>query len=162
MHMHLVAFQVLDRQPITATEGGWIAAGPAVAPAPEEAGWKDTVAVGPREAVRVIARFENFVGLFPYHCHILEHEDHEMMRQFETTTVCGDGVRGLPVEECDDGNVIAGDGCSPACRLEGSGSSPTAPGGCGCGTGAGLDAVAAGAALVALALRRRRATRSRR
>jgi spore coat protein A len=158
MHMHLVAFQVLDRQPITATEGGWIAAGPAVAPAPEEAGWKDTVAVGPREAVRVIARFENFVGLFPYHCHILEHEDHEMMRQFETTTVCGDGVRGLPVEECDDGNVIAGDGCSPACRLEGSGSS----GGCGCGTGAGLDAVAAGAALVALALRRRRATRSRR
>jgi len=29
----------------------------------------------------VIARFETFTGLFPYHCHILEHEDHEMMRQ---------------------------------------------------------------------------------
>ena len=40
--------------------------------------------VGPFEAVRVIARFEDYAGRFPYHCHILEHEDHAMMRQFET------------------------------------------------------------------------------
>jgi spore coat protein A len=84
MHMHLVAFQVLDRQPIEVGIDGWTPSGPAVPPAPVEAGWKDTVAVGPREAVRVIARFEDFAGAFPYHCHILEHEDHEMMRQFET------------------------------------------------------------------------------
>jgi spore coat protein A len=84
MHMHLVAFQVLDRQPITVVGGGWTAAGPPVPPAAVEAGWKDTVAVGPGEAVRVIARFEDFLGAFPYHCHMLEHEDHEMMRQFET------------------------------------------------------------------------------
>jgi hypothetical protein len=32
--------------------------------------------------VRVIARFEDYTGLFAYHCHILEHEDHEMMREF--------------------------------------------------------------------------------
>jgi len=50
--------------------------------------------------------------------HILEHEDHEMMRQFETVTSCGDGVLGIPAEECDDGNGLADDGCSPACRIE--------------------------------------------
>jgi hypothetical protein len=31
---------------------------------------------------RVIARFDDYTGLYAYHCHILEHEDHEMMRQF--------------------------------------------------------------------------------
>jgi spore coat protein A len=118
MHMHLVAFQVLDRQVIAASGGSWVPVESPVAPSPEEAGWKDTVAVAPSEAVRVIARFEDFVGLFPYHCHILEHEDHEMMRQFETTTVCGDGARGLPVEACDDGNTLPGDGCSPTCASE--------------------------------------------
>ena len=158
MHMHLVAFQVLDRQPITVSGGGWVAAGPAMAPAPVEAGWKDTVAVGANEAVRVIARFEDFVGLFPYHCHILEHEDHEMMRQFETTTVCGDGVRGIPAEECDDGNTLAGDGCSGTCTRE-LVDAPDLPGateaaGCGCGAGGGLDLGALAVAAIAL-LRRR-------
>lgn|GEM_PF-2997741 len=37
----------------------------------------------PQEITRVIARFEDYTGRFPYHCHILEHKDHEMMRQFE-------------------------------------------------------------------------------
>jgi len=74
----------------------------------------------------VIARFTNpldltgptYVGDFPYHCHILEHEDHEMMRQFVSTTTCGDGVPGLPQEECDDGNTAPGDGCYSNCELE--------------------------------------------
>ena len=82
--------------------------------------------MGPNEIVRVIARFANpldpaaptYIGLFPYHCHILEHEDHEMMRQFETQTTCGDGIAGLPAEACDDGNAEAGDGCSATCQVE--------------------------------------------
>jgi cysteine-rich repeat protein len=41
-----------------------------------------------------------------------------MMRQFETSTVCGDGVPGFPAEACDDGNTAAGDGCSPTCTVE--------------------------------------------
>jgi spore coat protein A len=118
MHMHLVFFQVLDIQPGQVTGGVWSPSGPAVPPLPEEAGWQDTVNVEPFQAVRVIARFEDFVGKYPYHCHILEHEDHEMMRQFQTVTTCGDGYRGLPVEECDDGNTIPGDGCSETCLLE--------------------------------------------
>jgi len=37
----------------------------------------------PGEVTRIIARFADFAGKYPYHCHILEHEDHEMMRQFQ-------------------------------------------------------------------------------
>ena len=84
MHMHLVMFQVLDRQPFQMIGGVPTPTGLAVPPAPEDAGWKDTVPVYPDEMVRVIARFEDYAGRYPYHCHILEHEDHEMMRQFES------------------------------------------------------------------------------
>jgi spore coat protein A len=118
MHLHLVMFQVLDRQPFDEIEGQIVPTGPRVAPPASEAGWKDTVQVGPHELTRVIARFEDFTGRFAYHCHILEHEDHAMMRQFETTTVCGDGVLGSPAEECDDGNLVSGDCCSPTCSVQ--------------------------------------------
>jgi spore coat protein A len=83
MHMHLVFFQVLDRQTFDEVGGLVVPTGSPVPPPIEEQGWKDTVRVDPGEIVRVIARFEDYEGLFPYHCHILEHEDHEMMRQFQ-------------------------------------------------------------------------------
>ena len=47
-----------------------------------EAGWKATVQTHPGQITRVIPKFETLSGSFPYHCHILEHEDHEMMRQY--------------------------------------------------------------------------------
>jgi hypothetical protein len=100
MHMHLVLFQVLDRQAFDVQDGAIVPVGPRVPPPPEEAGWKDTVRVGPSEIVRVIARFDDYKGKYPYHCHILEHEDHEMMRQFETV-LCGDGEVD-PGEECGE------------------------------------------------------------
>jgi hypothetical protein len=53
-----------------------------VPPEPSEVGWKDTARADPGMITRVIARFEDYPGLFAYHCHIVEHEDHEMMRQF--------------------------------------------------------------------------------
>ncbi len=127
MHMHLVMFQVLDRQPCAIDANDvCVPQGSPTPPPPEEAGWKDTVQVGPNEIVRVIARFTNpldptgttYVGEFSYHCHILEHEDHEMMRQFVSETTCGDGIPGLPQEECDDGGTAPGDGCSPSCQIE--------------------------------------------
>lgn len=83
MHMHLVLQQILDRQPFIFTNNMVVPTGPRVPPAANEAGWKDTVRVDPGEIVRVIARFDGFPGKYPYHCHIIEHEDHEMMRQFE-------------------------------------------------------------------------------
>lgn len=90
MHMHLVFFQILDRQDFQIVEGEVVPIGSPVAPAANEAGWKDTVMAHPYQITRVIARFEDYTGLYPYHCHILEHEDHEMMRQFEAVCIKGD------------------------------------------------------------------------
>jgi len=82
MHMHLVFFQVLYSQDFQIVGQDITTTGSRVPPPPHEAGWKDTVMVPPQKLVKVIARFEDYPGLFAYHCHILEHEDHEMMRQF--------------------------------------------------------------------------------
>jgi spore coat protein A len=113
MHLHLVMFQVLDRQAFEEIGGEVVPIGNPVPPPPQEAGWKDTVQVGPNEIVRVIARFENYVGLYPYHCHILEHEDHEMMRQFQavvTTPACQDGI------DNDGDGLIDFAGGDPGCE----------------------------------------------
>ncbi len=56
----------------------------------------------------MIARFEDNTGRFPCHGHILEYEDHETMRHFQTIS-CGEGDL-EPTEGCDDGNTIPGDG----------------------------------------------------
>jgi spore coat protein A len=84
MHMHLVAFQILDRQPFTLEGGQVVPTGSPASPDASEAGWKDTAPVGPNEILRVVTRFEDYAGDYVYHCHILEHEDNEMMRQFES------------------------------------------------------------------------------
>lgn len=117
MHMHLILFQVLDRQAFTTSGDDIIPVGSPSPPPPGEAGWKDTVQVAPGELVRVIARFEDYKGLFSYHCHILEHEDHEMMRQFRTVS-CGDGEVD-PGEDCDEGvaNGAAGACCTSGCAF---------------------------------------------
>lgn len=83
MHMHLVQFQVLDRQDFEIVNDQVVLLGERVPPPPGERGWKDTVQSPPNQVTRVIARFEDYLGLFSYHCHLLEHEDHEMMRQFK-------------------------------------------------------------------------------
>jgi spore coat protein A len=83
MHMHLVMFQILDRQAFVMQGDSVVTVGPPIPPDPWEAGWKDTAPVNPQEILRVIARFDDYLGRYAYHCHILEHEDHEMMRQFE-------------------------------------------------------------------------------
>lgn len=90
IHLHLVHFQILDRQPLMSDpsrEGFFLPKalpGSKPEPAqPNETGWKDTFRSMPGEVTRIIAKFESFTGKYPYHCHILEHEDHEMMRQFE-------------------------------------------------------------------------------
>ena len=47
-----------------------------------ELGLKDTVRVNPNEVVDIVVLFEVFCGRYMYHCHIIEHEDHDMMRPF--------------------------------------------------------------------------------
>ncbi len=103
MHMHLVFFQVLDREQFSEVDGLVVPSGVRVSPSPGESGWKDTVQVNSREIVRVIARFEDYSGLFPYHCHILEHEDHEMMRQFKVVgEIKPKTMPGIPLLLLDD------------------------------------------------------------
>lgn len=71
IHVHLVNFRVLDRHDQN---------GNLVAPLPADFGLKDTVLVGPGETVRIIMKFQPFSGDYVWHCHRLEHEDHDMMR----------------------------------------------------------------------------------
>jgi spore coat protein A len=86
MHLHLVQFQILHRQgfdPIALRKGTIKPAGPPRPPTAQEAGWKDTAVVLPREMLTILARFEGFAGRYVFHCHMLEHEDNDMMRPFE-------------------------------------------------------------------------------
>ena len=92
MHIHLVEFQILDRQNFVMQGDSIALVGSPTPPQPFEAGWKDTAPVKPNEVLRVIARFKDFTGRYVYHCHILEHEDHEMMRQFQVVSAPVTGI----------------------------------------------------------------------
>jgi FtsP/CotA-like multicopper oxidase with cupredoxin domain len=45
-------------------------------------GWKDTVLLMPGERIRILVDFDDYPGMFLYHCHNLEHEDMGMMRNY--------------------------------------------------------------------------------
>ena len=79
IHLHLVQFKVLNRTlaVVDPTNPGAVAH--SVSPA--EQGWKDTVIAYPGEITSVAATFDT-EGLYLWHCHILEHEDNEMMRPY--------------------------------------------------------------------------------
>jgi len=79
MHLHGLAFGVVGRTWISgAAPASWAA----VADGVIDSGRRDTVLVWPGQRVRLAVRFGEHRGYFPYHCHILEHEDAGMMRNF--------------------------------------------------------------------------------
>jgi len=100
IHLHLDPFQILARRPIRyeIPEGGIgerdLAAVVTLERDPDdeldhaiddnERGLKDTVRVNPNEIVEIAVRFTAYSGRYMYHCHILEHEDRDMMRPFVT------------------------------------------------------------------------------
>jgi spore coat protein A, manganese oxidase len=90
-HIHSVHFQILDRRPFDTTrfkpedKSSLHWTGPAQLPNPNEMGWKDTVVSSPGDVTRIIVKFSHFSGFYVYHCHVLEHEDMDMMRPFEVT-----------------------------------------------------------------------------
>jgi len=69
IHLHGKQFQVLERWGVT--HNGYV-----------DEGWKDTVLLMPGERIKLLVRFEDYPGLFLYHCHNLEHEDMGMMRNY--------------------------------------------------------------------------------
>jgi spore coat protein A, manganese oxidase len=83
IHVHQVQFQVVSRQVANPEESphGHLGAGAVLKPEPWETGYKDTVIAYPGEITRIKARFD-IAGLFVWHCHIIEHEDNEMMRPY--------------------------------------------------------------------------------
>jgi FtsP/CotA-like multicopper oxidase with cupredoxin domain len=126
MHIHLVPFQILNRQKFNTAQymkaylatgqrpvlsqhapGGMsqpagypppdpnpFVIGPANPPPPNQAGWKDTALVNPGEILRVIVPFgaqaaenlpfgNSFTGTYVWHCHMLGHEDNELMLPYE-------------------------------------------------------------------------------
>ena len=87
IHLHMVRMQILDRRPFEPEyyyKGGRIEyIGQAAPPAANEAGWKDTVQAYPGMVTRIIAKFEGYPGRYVWHCHLLEHEDNEMMRPYD-------------------------------------------------------------------------------
>jgi spore coat protein A, manganese oxidase len=87
IHLHLVRFQILDRRRFDTFEfmskGTLRFTGPAQQPEAHESGWKDTVRADPGVVTRIIVPFEGYAGRYVWHCHILEHEDNEMMRPYE-------------------------------------------------------------------------------
>jgi len=79
MHIHGLQFKILERQidpseldAYNSLKNGFV-----------DQGWHDTVLVMPGETVRLLMQFKDFSGLYVYHCHILEHEDMGMMRNFQ-------------------------------------------------------------------------------
>ena len=93
IHVHLVQFQALHRQAYAVDgyvdSGGYTLPGQPLTPSggeiemdANEQGFKDTVRVNPNEVLSIAAHFDGHCGRYMYHCHILEHEDHDMMRPF--------------------------------------------------------------------------------
>ncbi len=112
IHFHLVNVQVLSRQTFKMMGGAFTPTGPARGPEPNELGWKETVQMHPGEVTTVVMKCDlasappdvvvpsspradamhDGMGLppdpsrtyheFVWHCHILEHEEHDMMRPF--------------------------------------------------------------------------------
>jgi spore coat protein A, manganese oxidase len=85
MHVHEVVFEVVNRQPIVVDEINrtvqLVPGSVPMPPEPWESGFKDTVLAYPGQVTRIKAQFST-PGQFVWHCHIVEHEDNEMMRPF--------------------------------------------------------------------------------
>jgi spore coat protein A len=100
IHVHLDPFQILSRRPIryqipeSGVEDVALTGAVTFERDPDdkldhaiddnELGLKDTVRVNPHEMVEIVVRFTTYSGRYMYHCHILEHEDRDMMRPFVT------------------------------------------------------------------------------
>jgi spore coat protein A len=85
MHVHEVTFEVVGREGLVMDDGEpevpLRTNGTITGPEPWETGLKDTVIAYPGQVTRIKATFGT-AGQFVWHCHIVEHEDNEMMRPF--------------------------------------------------------------------------------
>jgi FtsP/CotA-like multicopper oxidase with cupredoxin domain len=78
IHVHGLQFQVIERSVNQNLLSGW----GTVKEGFVDGGWKDTVLLMPGMRVKILLKFEDYTGLYLYHCHNLEHEDMGMMRNY--------------------------------------------------------------------------------
>jgi hypothetical protein len=142
MHLHQVAFQLIDRvklatftAPVTNTMTGVFSQPNYTTPAlvvgttqfmPDlwEAGWKDTIDCPPGWVTRVRAKFD-IEGLYVWHCHILSHEEHDMMRSFKVHRKTTVGVfRGDGQWFQDTNNTLAWDAGDTTFKFGSTGDKP--------------------------------------
>ncbi|HFC01170.1 MAG TPA: T9SS type A sorting domain-containing protein, partial [Phaeodactylibacter sp.] len=97
IHVHQIEFQLVNRQKFTGALDSITSQltniqliGPPIAPAPNEQGWKDTYIVPPGQVARFKVKFD-LLGKFVWHCHILSHEDWDMMRPMEVMPASAGG-----------------------------------------------------------------------
>jgi spore coat protein A len=106
VHLHMVKMQLINRQDFTATTGDKNQLtsiqlhGNPTGPEPGEDGWKDTYIAYPGQVTRIVATF-NIPGYSVWHCHILSHEDHEMMRPYFIGTIPEDHMGGHVTKVAD-------------------------------------------------------------
>jgi spore coat protein A, manganese oxidase len=112
IHIHLIKFQIISRQPfnqaVFESTSTIVFTGPPVPPPAWEAGWKDVVRADPGFVNTIIAKFEGYTGKYVWHCHILEHEDNEMMRPYEVIAApatAGAKANGAATGGADTGKV---------------------------------------------------------
>jgi len=78
MHIHGLQFQVIEREMRDAQSAGY----EIVRHGYVDEGWKDVVLLMPGERIKLLLKFEDYAGLYLYHCHNLEHEDMGLMRNY--------------------------------------------------------------------------------
>lgn len=86
IHLHSASFQIVSRQKfnwkvVNPATGAFVVTaltGEPTGPDANEAGWKDTVRMNPGEVTTILVKFD-LPGNYVWHCHILEHEEHDMM-----------------------------------------------------------------------------------
>lgn len=90
IHIHLIQFKIIDRRPFDVetfnATGELVFTGEAVPPHEYETGFKDTVDSEVGMVTRLIMHFTGFAGDYVWHCHFLEHEDHDMMRPMKVVS----------------------------------------------------------------------------
>lgn len=109
MHLHVVHYQLLGRESISDYEPAENDIDPEQlnSPEPYELGWNDTITVDPGEVVHIAVPFGEFDGVFEdktgeymWHCHMLEHEEFDMMRPFEILQADADTISEEAATSC--------------------------------------------------------------
>ena len=84
IHLHLIQFKIIERRPFNVdlyvNDGVLEFTGEPEEPREYERGWKDTVKADVGKVTKIIMHWKEHTGDYMWHCHLLEHEDHDMMR----------------------------------------------------------------------------------